>query len=123
MAASENHENCYVCSMSKRLQQLTEFLKESPDDPFLTYALATEYLKLGYTDDALHHYEALVSNHPDYVGTYYHLGKLYETLGRQADAVVTYELGMHAARKKRDMHALSELQAAYRMATGEEDDD
>jgi|SRR5690606_21436226 len=109
--------------MSHRLQQLIEFLKESPSDAFLVYALATEFLKLGHTEDALHHYEALVASHPDYVGTYYHLGKLYEALGRQTDAVVTYEQGMQAARKKRDMHALSELQAAYRMATGEEDDD
>ncbi len=109
--------------MSKRLQQLTEFLKESPDDPFLIYALATEYLKLGQTDAALRHYEALVGNHPEYVGTYYHLGKLYEAQGRQADAVVTYENGMEAARQKRDMHALSELQAAYRIATGMDDDD
>src|SRR5690606_2585239 len=109
--------------MSHRLQQLIEFLKESPNDAFLAYALATEYLKLGRTQDALHHYEALVGNHPDYVGAYYHLGKLYEALGRQADAVTTYEQGMHAARKKRDMHALSELQAAFRIATGEDDDD
>ncbi|MEC3880369.1 tetratricopeptide repeat protein [Parapedobacter sp. 10938] len=109
--------------MSNRLQQLIEFLKESPGDPFLTYALATEYLKLQQTDEALRHYEALVNDHPDYVGTYYHLGKLYEALGRKADAVITYEKGMQAARNKRDMHALSELQGAYRLARGEDEDD
>jgi len=109
--------------MSNRLQQLIEFLKESPNDAFLTYALATEYLKLGQTAEALRRYEALVRDHPDYVGTYYHLGKLYEALGRHADAVDTYQAGMQAARKKRDMHALSELQAAYHIATGEGDED
>ncbi|WP_262245618.1 tetratricopeptide repeat protein [Parapedobacter soli] len=109
--------------MSNRLQQLIEFLAESPGDPFLTYALATEHLKLGQTEDALHHYEALVNDHPDYVGTYYHLGKLYEALGRKADAVDTYEKGMQAARAKRDMHALSELQGAYHLAAGDDDDD
>ncbi len=109
--------------MSNRLQQLMELLGESPGDAFLTYALATEYRKLGQTEDALHHYEALVHDHPNYVGTYYHLGKLYEALGRKADAVATYTHGMQAARNKRDMHALSELQGAYRLATGEDDDD
>ncbi len=109
--------------MSNRLQQLMEFLKENPGDAFLTYALATEYLKLGQTEEALRQYESLVSDHPDYVGTYYHLSKLYEALGRKADAVVTYENGMQAARNKRDMHALSELQGAYRLATGEDDDE
>lgn len=109
--------------MGNRLQQLIEFLKENPGDAFLTYALATEHLKLGHTEVALRHYEALVNDHPDYVGTYYHLGKLYEALGRKADAVVTYEKGMQAARNKRDMHALSELQGAHRVATGEDDEE
>lgn len=109
--------------MSNRLQQLIEFLKESPGDPFLSYALATEYLKSGRTEEALRHYEALVHDHPDYVGTYYHLGKLYESLDRRAAAAAIYEKGMQAARNKRDMHALSELQAAYRFATGADEDD
>ncbi len=111
--------------MSNRLQQLTDFLRENPNDPFLKYALATEHLKLGHTEQALGYYEELLGNHPEYVGNYYHLGKLYEALGRNADAIAVYEKGMQAAKAKRDMHALSELQAAYRAATGmdEEDDD
>src|SRR5690606_8709648 len=104
--------------MTDRLQQLIDFLAENPDDPFLNYALATEHLKLGHVEDALRYYEGLVEKHPGYVGTYYHLGKLYETLGRQDHAIAVYEKGMHSARAKRDMHALSELQAAYRAATG-----
>lgn len=109
--------------MSNRLQQLIEFLKENPADPFLVYALATEHLKQGHTEEALQHYEQLVREHPDYVGTYYHLGKLYESLGQQAEAVTTYENGMQAARNKRDMHALSELQGAYHLLLGEAEDD
>ena len=109
--------------MSERLKQLIDFLVDSPNEPFLKYALATEYLKLGLTDDALRYYEELRSNHPSYVGTYYHLGKLYEALDRKRDAIKVYEEGMSAARDKRDMHALSELQTVYRSATGVEDDD
>jgi len=109
--------------MTDRLQQLTDFLAENPNDPFLTYALATEHLKLGHTEEALRYYEELVIKHPAYVGTYYHLGKLYEALNRREDAIAVYEKGMHSARTKRDMHALSELQAAYRTATGMDDED
>ena len=109
--------------MSNRLQQLIDFLQESPNDPFLFYALATEHLKLGHTDEALRHFEALVSDHPEYVGTYYHLGKLYEALGRKEEATMIYEQGMQAARNKRDMHALSELQAAHRAATDMDEED
>lgn len=109
--------------MNQRIQQLTGFLNDTPDDPFLQYALATEYLKIGRTADALRYYESLRANHPDYVGTYFHLGKLYEALEQKDDAIAVYIEGMGAARKKRDMHALSELQAAYHAITGSDDDD
>lgn len=109
--------------MNQRIQQLTGFLNDTPDDPFLQYALATEYLKIGQTADALRYYESLRANHPDYVGTYYHLGKLYEALGQKDNAIAVYIEGMDAARKKRDMHALSELRGVYHAITGSDDDD
>jgi len=96
-----------------RLEKLLEFIKNEPNDPFLKYALATEYLRLNQTGKALEYYEDLASNHADYTGTYYHLGKLYEALGRRNDAVNTYETGMKITREKRDNHAYSELQAVY----------
>ena len=108
---------------SDRLEKLLEFLKNEPEDEFLQYALATEYLRLNETDKALQYYENLVSKHPGYVGTYYHLGKLYEALSRKDEAIKTYENGMEIAKQKRDNHAFSELQAVYREATGYDEDD
>ena len=96
-----------------RLEKLLEFIKNEPNDPFLKYALATEYLRLNQADKALEYYEELVKNHADYTGTYYHLGKLYEALGRRQDAISTYEAGMKLTKEKRDNHAYSELQAVY----------
>ena len=106
-----------------RLEKLLDFLQNEPEDEFLQYALATEYLRLNETGKALQYYEGLVKNHPDYVGTYYHLGKLYEALNRKNDAISIYEKGMDIAKQKRDNHAFSELQAVYREATGWEEDD
>lgn len=106
-----------------RLAKLLEFLKNEPNDPFLLYALATEYLRLDQTETALGYYEDLVKDHPKYVGTYYHLGKLYEALNRKDDAITTYQDGMKIAREKRDNHALSELQSVYNTAIGFGDDD
>ncbi len=108
---------------SSRLDKLLEFFQNEPEDAFLQYALATEYLRLNETDKALYYYENLVNKHPDYVGTYYHLGKLYEALNRKPDAINIYEKGMEIAKKQCDNHAFSELQAVYREATGWEEDD
>lgn len=108
---------------ASRLEKLLEFIKNEPDDEFLKYALATEYLRLNDTGKALAYYEDLVNNHPNYVGTYYHLGKLYEALNRKPDAVSTYEKGMQIARGKRDNHAFAELQSVYNELTGYDDED
>jgi len=101
-----------------RLEKLLEFIKSEPEDPFLKYALATEYLRINQTDKALEYYEDLINNHPNYTGTYYHLGKLYEALNRKDDALKTYETGIKITREQRDNHALSELQAVYNELLG-----
>lgn len=101
-----------------RLDKLFDFLKADPNDSFLLYAVATEYNVQNDSENALKYYLQLTDKHPDYVGTYYHLGKLYEKLEEKEKAVAVYQTGMQAARKKRDMHALSELQGAYNSAMG-----
>lgn len=103
---------------ANRLQKLLEFIKNEPNDPFLKYALATEYLTANQTDKALAYFEDLVTNHAGYVGTYYHLGKLYEALNRKPEAVNIYQKGMHVARQANDQHAFSELQTVYNAAAG-----
>ena len=101
-----------------RLQALLDFHRDDPDDPFVRYALAQEYAKRGDTAAALQTFEALVADRPDYVGTYYHLGKLYETLGRPDDAVQTYQAGVAVAGQAADPHARAELQSALLDAQG-----
>lgn len=106
-----------------RIEQLQQFLLETPDDPFLHYALTMEYVKLGKKEEALEKFEQLIQNYPDYLGTYYHFGKLLEQERQRERAVDIYTLGINLARNKRNMHALSELQGALNLLNGLEDDD
>lgn len=103
---------------NNRIEKLLSFLAQDPQDPFIIYALATEYNQLKDKAQAYTYYEILLKDHPKYVGTYYHLAKLLESDMQQERALEIYQQGIQVAREKRDMHALSELQAAYNTAAG-----
>jgi tetratricopeptide (TPR) repeat protein len=103
---------------ANRLETLLQFYEEDPGDPFTRFALASEYLKHGATEEALTFFEMLVRDNPDYVGTYYHLGKLYERLGRKEEARSLYRDGIQVAQAQQDFHARAELQDALLKAEG-----
>ena len=102
---------------NSRLNQLLEFYKEDPKDPFTIYALAMEYLKLD-VNESRKYYELLLTEHRHYVGTYYHAAKLYIELGLPDKADDVYQKGMKIARQEGNMHAFSELQQAYNKFKG-----
>ncbi len=95
-----------------RIEILKGFLEENPSDSFSRYALALEYLKLGQHDDAVKEFEAVQSNDPGYVATYFQLGQLYQKLGRTHDAEKTFRTGITVAGKAGDEHTRSELEGA-----------
>ncbi|MBI2731214.1 MAG: tetratricopeptide repeat protein [Sphingobacteriales bacterium] len=99
--------------MSERIDKLKEFLKASPGDNFVQHALALEYIKLGDDAQARSLFETILKASPDYIGSYYHLGKLLERTGETQLAIDWYEKGMAAAKKAGDNHAYNELQGAY----------
>ncbi len=101
-----------------RLSQLLQYYEEDPDDPFVRFALAMEYLKRKRFEEARTFLEGLVVDHPRYVGTYYHLGKLYEREGEREKALETYRKGVAVAMELRDFHARAELQDALMQAQG-----
>jgi tetratricopeptide (TPR) repeat protein len=84
-------------------------LGDDPDNAFLLYALAKEYEYQQQTTEALDTFLDLKGKHPDYVGLYYHLGKLLESTGRPEDALAAYNEGVQVAKQLADHHALSEL--------------
>lgn len=96
-----------------RIEKLQEFLTANPKDNFLRHALALEYIKIGNDADAKTLFEAILTESPDYIGSYYHLAKLLERTGDNTNAIAWYEKGMQAAKVAKDNHAYNELQAAY----------
>lgn len=100
-----------------RILQLEKFLIDTPNDPFLNYALAVEYVALNNDTKAQELFEWLVLNHPNYFATYYHLGKLYERLEKEDEAISIYETGLEITNSLNEKHAHGELRGAYEELT------
>ena len=96
-----------------RIDKIIDFLNQQPKDSFLRHALALEYIKIGEDIKARDLFIAILTDAPDYVGSYYHLAKCLEKLQETALAIEWYEKGMAAAKLAKDNHAYSELQSAY----------
>lgn len=109
--------NKKIFTNMERIEQLKKFLQESPNDSFLKHALALEYVKLGDDLTARNLFEELLTAEPDYVGSYYHLGKLFERIGDNDKAIEWYEKGMQVAKEKGEQHAYGELRGALEELT------
>ncbi|HWB25981.1 MAG TPA: hypothetical protein VG738_10900 [Chitinophagaceae bacterium] len=96
-----------------RIDKIKEMLDFSPRDNFLRHALALEYIKTGNDTGARQLFEAILNECPEYIGSYYHLGKLLERNNEKELAVEWYEKGMAAAKEAGEKHAYNELQNAY----------
>jgi len=96
-----------------RIEKIIEFLNQQPKDNFLRHALALEYLKIGEDIKARGLFVEILTESPDYIGSYYHLAKCLEKLADKKEAIVWYEKGMAAAKLAKDDHAYRELQGAY----------
>ena len=96
-----------------RIERIVEFLKQQPKDNFLRHALALEYIKLERVEEARDLFMEILTETPDYNGSYYHLAKCLVQLQQINLAIEWYEKGMAAAKLAKDDHAYRELQAAY----------
>ena len=95
---------------SVRLQSLREMLADDPDDPFLRYGMAMEFKGLERLDEALHEFERIRAEHPDYVPAYYHHAATLQNLARDQEAIQVLRDGLTRAEAAQDTHARDELQ-------------
>lgn len=110
-STAEKNSVRFTSNMSPRIDQLIQFIKDDPDDPFNHYALALEYSKTNETR-AIEIFQNLLKNHPQYIPVYYQLAQLYARDGQKEKAIQTFNTGIAIAREQHDLKTLRELNAA-----------
>jgi len=97
---------------TNRIKLLESYIKDEPNDPFNTYALAMEYY-----DDAPEKAASLLidleKKHPSYLPTYYKAANLFWELEDFDHAKDFFEKGIELAQVQQNEKALGELKAAY----------
>lgn len=101
-----------MASENNTLKKLAGYIKKNPDDSFSKFALALEFQKQGMYKKTRILFENILQNDPEYVGVYYHLGKLYETMDRLEEARQMYRQGMRIAGNQQKERTKSELEEA-----------
>ena len=94
------------------MEMITEMLEKNPDDTFLNYAAALENKKANKPKKAIRIFKKIVSQDPNYLATYYQLGKLLEEVGKTDEAIEYYKKGRELAKKTNDVKAVGELSEA-----------
>lgn len=94
------------------ISRLAKAIKKDPDDIFSKFALALELLKVDSVEKAQFLFEAVLKQDPEYLGVYYHLGKLYQSQGYYKQALQLFEDGITMAARQNEPRAKSELQEA-----------
>ena len=95
-----------------RLKMIETMLESNPKDSFLHYAAALEHQKNGEITNAIKIIQKIIKNDPDYLASYYQLGKMLEERNKVEEAVEVYKAGKSVARKQNDMKTLGELSEA-----------
>lgn len=94
--------------MSMRIQQLSDFLRDEPNDPFLLYSFALEHVRQ-QPAEANRLLDELLIKLPDYLPTYYQSGLLKIQLGQPAQAKIVLERGLVLARAQQNIKTANEL--------------
>jgi hypothetical protein len=91
-----------------RIEILKQYIEEDPQDAFNHYALAVEYMK-ALPEEATQIFEYLLSEHANYLATYYTAAKHFEQLGLEDQAIAIIKKGLTVAREQQANKAFQEL--------------
>ena len=94
-----------------RVAALKEILAANPNDTFARYALGMEYSGAGETDAAVGEFQCLITANPDYTNAYFMAAQALARADRNDEAKAMLQQGIECARRTRNQHALSEMEA------------
>jgi hypothetical protein len=95
---------------SARLAQIRTLIDEDPADPMPRYMLGMEYASLGDDASAADTFRTLALE-TAFVPAFHMGGQAFNRLGDERAAIELLKLGIAAAKKAGDMHALGEMDA------------
>ena len=96
--------------MGDRLDSLLKLYEEDPNDSFLSYGIALEYISLDNLEEAEKYLTSLLKKDPDYVPAYMQLAQVYENLNYIDKAKAVYKEGIEIARKNDESSAADEME-------------
>ena len=105
-----------------RTQLLRQFTEEEPGNPFNWYALALEYKETD-PDSAKSLFDKLLTEHPDYLPTYYTAAQFFAESEELDLADRIFQEGIALAKNQNEQKAVRELQNAYQNFLFENDMD
>lgn len=105
----------------KRLAQLQDMLRSDPNDPFLLYAMAQEYVADADFSTAVDWFGRLHRDHAGYLATYYHYGLALLQLGEEEKAIEIWKEGEALALKTGDRKTAAEIREL--LSDFDDDDD
>lgn len=98
-----------------RKEQILNMLVSEPNDVFLNYALAMEFVSTNELKEADEQLKKVLSIKADYLPCFYQLGQLNEKLGNNDIALTFYKQGVDLAKSQNNNKALGELNEAIWM--------
>jgi len=93
-----------------RVEMLTQFLRENPNDSFARYGLAMEYSKSGDADSALQQFGKLLEVNRDYTAGYFMAAQTLAKADRTDEARKMLGDGILSAKRTGNAHAQSEME-------------
>jgi tetratricopeptide (TPR) repeat protein len=102
---------CVPMSEMNRVEMLTQFLRDNPNDSFARYGLAMEYSKAGDTERAMQEFGNLLAINPDYTAGYFMAAQTLARAGKSDEARKMLTNGIVCAARTGNAHAKSEMEA------------